>query len=209
MRIAVIGSGNVGAALGLGWARVGHTVTFGLRRPAEDPIRERAGAAQADIQLATVAEALRNDLIVLAVPYTALAGIIEQGPSLQGKILVDCTNPIGPGLTLSVGHTSSGAEQLAALAPGAKVVKAFNTTGYENMERPDYKEQKLAMFLCGDDADANATVATLAYDLGFDPVDAGPLSIARYLEPLAMLWIDMAIKQDKGRDFGFAFLRRS
>lgn len=119
---------------------------------------------------------------------------------------MDCTNPIGPGFALGVGHTSSGGEQLAALAKQARVVKAFNTTGFGNMRNPIYGSRSASMFFATDDREARNTASQLIRDVGFDPVYVGPLNQARYLEPMAMLWITMT--QEYGRDFVFTMLRR-
>jgi 8-hydroxy-5-deazaflavin:NADPH oxidoreductase len=105
-------------------------------------------------------------------------------------------------------HRDSAGETVARRAPGARVVKAFNTTGFNNMSDSGYPGGKLAMMVAGDDAEAKNVVLTLASDLGFDAIDAGPLSMSRYLEPMAMVWIKLAIAQKMGRDFGFAILRR-
>ena len=107
-----------------------------------------------------------------------------------------------------IGHTTSGAEQIAQWAVGAHVVKAFNTTGWQNMANPLYGSQGLTMLLCGDKAEPKKVVAVLAKQLGFEPVDVGPLKSARYLEALAMLWIDMAISQGFGTNFGFQLVKR-
>jgi predicted dinucleotide-binding enzyme len=107
-----------------------------------------------------------------------------------------------------IGHTTSGAEEIAHWADGARVVKAFNTTGWQNMADPLYGSQGLSMLLCGDDAPAKQLTADLARQLSFEPVDVGPLRSARYLEALAMLWINMAILQGFGTNFGFQVVRR-
>jgi predicted dinucleotide-binding enzyme len=200
MKIAVIGAGRVGATLGGRWAELGHEVTFGVR----DPSGERARAVNG----VPIADAVRPaDVVVLATPFNAVRDAIAACGDLVGKVLVDCTNPIGPD-GLLVGATTSGAEQVAAHAPGARVVKAFNTTGSENMADPEYPTSSLVMLLAGDDGDAKAVVERLAAELGFEAVDLGPLSTARYLEPFAMVWITLAMRQGLGRDIGFALLRR-
>ncbi len=200
MRIAMIGAGRVGATLGSRWAELGHEVKFGVR----DPGGERAQAVNG----IPIGEAARDaDVVVLATPFNAVADALAACGDLTGKILVDCTNPIGPD-GLLVGTTTSGAEQVAAHVPGARVVKAFNTTGSENMADPKYGDGALVMLLAGDDGDAKLTVGRLAAELGFDAVDLGPLTTARYLEPFAMVWITLAMRQGLGRDIGFALLRR-
>jgi predicted dinucleotide-binding enzyme len=134
---------------------------------------------------------------------------MEQMGNLRGNILVDCTNPIAPGLRLAVGHSSSGAEQLARWVQDTSVVKAFNTMGFETMGEPVFSGDAATTFICGDDMKANQTVADLAEEIGFETVITGPLKHARYLEPMAMLWIEMAMKQGHGRDIAFRLLHRS
>jgi hypothetical protein len=111
-------------------------------------------------------------------------------------------------MALAVGHTTSGGEQVAAWAKGAAVFKTLNTTGFGNMENPGGYAQKPVMFFAGDDPAKRAGVATLLSDLGFEPVDAGPLRNARLLEPYAMLWIDLALNRGQGSDIAFALMRR-
>ena len=122
---------------------------------------------------------------------------------------MDCTNPLKSDLSsLLIGHTTSAGEEVAKWAPGARVVKAFNTTGAPNMTNPKFGGARAAMFIAGDDAPAKATVKQLGEDVGFEMIDVGALAQARLLEPLAMLWIHLAFKQGLGRDFAFGLLRR-
>ncbi|MCL4303878.1 MAG: NADPH-dependent F420 reductase [Anaerolineae bacterium] len=209
MKIAMIGTGNVGRALGTGWAKKGHQVIFGSRDPYGEKVREVLAAAGANASAAGITEAgAAAEVIVLATPWNIMEQIVESLGDLAGKIVVDATNPIGPGFQLAVGVTSSGAEQIAGWAKGARVVKAFNTTGWENMADPIYHGQPITMFICGDDAGARAVVTGLAEDLGFEVTDTGPLSTARYLEPLAMLWIHLAMVQKQGRQMAFRIVKR-
>lgn len=209
MKIAMIGTGNVGRALGTGWAKKGHQVIFGSRNPHSEKVREVLAAAGANASAASIAEAgAAAEVIVLATPWNIMEQIVESLGNVAGKIVVDATNPIGPGFQLAVGMTSSGAEQIAGWAKGGRVVKAFNTTGWENMADPIYHGQPITMFICGDDAEARAVVAGLAEDLGFEVTDTGPLSTARYLEPLAMLWIHLATVQKQGRQMAFKIVKR-
>ena len=204
MKIAVIGAGNVGKALGKAWARRGHDVTYGVRQPGD--------AKYQGLKTAGVAEAARAaEAILLATPWDATEAALTAAGDLSAKLLLDATNPlaIGPqGMGLAVGHTTSGGEMVAAWAKGAVVFKALNTTGFNNMENSGGYAQKPVMFFAGDDTAKRATVAALIADLGYEPVDAGPLSNARLLEPHAMLWIDLALKRGQGRDIAFALMRR-
>ena len=160
-------------------------------------------------------EAVRQaDVVVLTVPWDSAQAALAAAGDLRGRVLIDATNPVpltpeGLRQGLVIGHTTSGGEQVACWANSARVVKAFNTTGANNMSDSRYAgHTHLMMPVAGDDAHAKATVMGLAGDLGFDPVDAGPLAMSRHLEPMAMLWIKLAIAQRMGRDFGFALLRR-
>lgn len=201
MKIGVSGAGNVGGELGRLWAAGGHQVTFGARDPAEK------GTAEG-VRVATIADAASPaEVVVLAVPWGAAREALAAAGDLSGTVLIDATNPLGPGLTLATGDLASGAEQIAAWAVGARVVKAFNSTGWNNFEQPQFGGQRASMLLCGDDAAARATVAQLAGAFGFEPVDCGPLANARHLESLALLWIWLAINGN-GRDIAFALLRR-
>jgi predicted dinucleotide-binding enzyme len=148
-------------------------------------------------------------MVILAVPYTAAQGVAGDIADWRQKILVDATNPLAPGLAgLSLGTNTSGAEQIAVAARGARVVKAFNTTGADNMADSAYAAGRIFMPVCGDDAEARARVLALASLLGFDAVDCGELKAARYLEPFAMTWIHLALKMGHGRRFAFARMTR-
>ena len=214
MKIAVIGAGNVGGTLGKRWARAGHEVTFGARDPADAKVSTLVRESGPSAKAASVPEAVRQAaVVVLTVPWDNARDAITAAGDLRGRILIDATNPVpltpeGLRQGLVIGHTTSGAEEVARWAEGARVVKAFNTTGWPNMADPLYGSQGLSMPLCGDDAEAKKVVADLARQLGFEPVDVGPLRSARYLEALAMLWIDMAILQGFGTSFGFQLVKR-
>ena len=209
MKIAVIGSGNVGGALGRRWAEGGHDIVFGSRDPEGQKVQALVKSIGSKACATSLADAAKwGEVIVLATPWSAAQQSIQAMGSLNGKILIDTNNPLGPNFTLSVGHTTSAAEQVAGWAPGARVVKAFNVTGSGNMSNPDYGGQKLSMFICGDDAAAKAQVAHLAEELGFDVVDCGALVMARTLEPVAHLWVSLAYAQWLGPNFGFKLLKR-
>lgn len=209
MRIAVIGTGKVGSTLGGRWARKGHEVTFGSRTPQSQKVTELLNRVGGNASAVSIKEAVSAcDVIVLAISWSVAEQVIKSADSWAGKILVDCTNPIAPGLQLSIGTTTSAGEQVAGWAEGAKVVKAFNTTGVENMADPIYDGQSTTMFICGDDENAKATVAELSEQLGFDVADTGPLAASRFLEPLAMVWIRLATTQGLGRNIAFKLMKR-
>ncbi len=207
MRIAIIGSGSVGSALGRTWSGVGHDVVFGVRNPDAPKmatlVTETGGSA------ADMAHACENaDVVVLAVPWSAVRDVVAAAGDLSGKVLFDCTNPlIGDLSGLEIGQSSSGGERLAEWAPGARVVKIFNTVGSNVMADPHFGEERATMIYCGDDAGAKAVGDRLARDAGFDPLDAGPLSYSRLLEPVALLWIRLAI-DGRDREFAFKLMRR-
>ncbi len=167
-----------------------------------------AAGTSASAALPAAAAALA-DVVVLATPGDTAVAVASALGDLDGRVLIDATNPILPALAgLSVGTDDSAAERIARAVPGARVVKAFNTTGSGNMEDPVYGDGRLAMFVCGDDADAKGVTRELAEQLGFEAVDCGPLKSARWLEPMAMLWVTLAYGLGNGPDFGFAVLRR-
>lgn len=210
MNIAILGAGSVGGTLGVAWARLGHTIAFGVRNPSSHRIRsllERAGPLT---RSATVREAcLEAPVIVLATPWEAAREVIDQAGDLSGRTLLDCTNPLVPGLSgLEVGTTTSGAEYVAEWAPGAQVVKIFNSVGYNVMADPRFGTDRAVMFYCGDSVGAKQTAAELASGIGFDPVDAGPLRQARLLEPFALLWITLSMQPSMNREIAFKLLRR-
>lgn len=200
-KIGIIGAGNVGGTLGRVWASRGHDVLFGVRDP---------GSAEPLGRMGTIAEAFAHgDILALATPWGATHDVLASAGDLSGKILFDCTNPLLPGLAgLEYGNTISGAEKVAEWAPGARVVKVFNTTGFNVMADPSFPGGPPAMLYCGDDAEAKAAAHQLAEEAGFEALDAGPLAQARLLEPYALLWITLAMKYGYGREIAFRLLRR-
>jgi NADPH-dependent F420 reductase len=207
MKLAIIGTGSVGGNLGKLLAAKGYSVTLGARDP-RSPKVTKLQEQSAGTAVKPVAEAIAgSDVVVLAIPWHAAEELVRAA-NLDGKILIDATNPIAAGLELALGHDTSAAEKIAAWAPGARVVKAFNTIGANNLENPRFGDDAATMFICGDDAQAKMVTAEMAEALGFEAVDAGPLSNARLLEPMAMLWIRLAMVEGQGRDIAFKLLRR-
>lgn len=206
--IAVIGTGSVGRTLGRAWVKAGHPVRFGSRRPDAEEVRLMLNQLGPGVRAESSADAAAEaGIVVLAVPWAAARGTVEACGDLAGKILVDCTNPLRPDLAgLDVGPDQSGAELVAEWAPGARVVKAFNTTGFNIMAQPELASGRAMMPVCGDDAEARGLVCELAREVGFEPLDAGPLREARLLEPMALLWIRLSMEH--GRDWAFSVVRR-
>jgi predicted dinucleotide-binding enzyme len=211
MKIGIIGSGNVGGALGGRWAKLGHEVIFGTRNPQGSEVQQLAAKASGKTSVAALADAAREgDVVLLSTPWPATQQIMAGLGNLSGKVLIDATNPLLPDLSgLTHGTTTSGGEQVASWARGARVVKAFNTVGANIMANPTFDGHKPLLFYCGDDAEAKQVVKKLIDELVFESVDAGPLTQARLLEPFALLWISMALVQGLGQDFAFELLRRN
>jgi 8-hydroxy-5-deazaflavin:NADPH oxidoreductase len=211
MQIAIIGAGNVGGALGKGWARAGHAITYGVPDPTETKHRATAQAA-GGAGLLPVPRAVQGaDAIVLAVPFDAVSDALVAAGDLAGRLVIDVTNPLrmgAAGLELSIGFDRSAAEHVASLAPGAAVFKTLNQVGFEVMENTAGYAAPPVMFVAGDDPARKPVVMGLVSDLGFHAVDAGGLRVARLLEPFGMLWIHMAINRNAGRDKAFAYLAR-
>lgn len=192
MKIGIIGKGNVGKALGAGLGRSGHQVRFGHRDPKE-----------------TVAAAASfGDLIILAVPYPAVkSAVAEVGAAADGKVLIDVTNPLTSNLELALGFSTSNAEEVQKMLPRAHVVKAFNTVFAENQSTGRVADHQLTAFVAGDNPEAKETVMQLTREMGYDPVDAGDLKSARYLEPMGIMIIGMAYKLGMGTHIGYRLLK--
>ncbi len=190
MRLAIIGAGNVGSSLAEAAAKAGHNVTLSAAHPAHAvEVAGKAGATPA----ASNAEAVEGaDVLVLAVPHAAVAEVAgELGSALAGKVVVDVTNPLDAAYTDLVTEGVSAAEVLQREITGSSVVKAFNTVFAARYANPTENGSPLDAFLAGDDAAAKATVADLASSIGFRPIDAGGLRMARSLEELALLNITL------------------
>jgi len=207
MKIAMIGAGNVGSALGRAWLRTGEDVIFGVPDPADPKY-----ALLPQERLHTPPEAARNaGVVALATPWPATETAVGKLGDLSGKILIDCTNPLGmgrQGLELVIGHGTSGGEQVAVWASGASVFKTLNQIGADSMDKVGLFPIRPVMFVAGDDEVSKPIVLELITKLGFQAVDAGPLQIARLLEPLGMLWIDQALNRGRGQNFAFALTDR-
>jgi hypothetical protein len=191
MRIGILGSGSMGGALGRRWAAAGHAVAFSYSR---DPARLRAlahGCGPSCRAASVRAAAEFGDAVLLATPWPRVEDVLnEAAGALEGKTLIDCTNPLNTDHTeLEIGHTGSGGETVAQLVPGARTVKAFNTVFARVLDGPWRPVEPATVPLCGDNDAAKAVVAGLAADAGLDAVDAGPLRQARGTEALALLEI--------------------
>jgi predicted dinucleotide-binding enzyme len=203
-RIAIIGAGNIGGALARLWTDAGQQVSVATREGSTP--KQIPGVSSGPAK----AVAGKADIILLAVPWAAAREALASCGDLAGKILVDCINPVLPTLEgLEFGGTTSAAEQLQELAAQMHVVKAFNTIGASLLGNATFDGLQADGYYCGDDAAAKSAVVPLIAAAGLRPFDAGPLRNARYLEAMAMLWIDLALKRGRGPTFGFRMLERA
>ena len=211
MHLAFIGFGNVGAPLAARLAERGHDVALAESKPGS-PSAAAALARSPQLRALPLPEALGGaEVVFLAVPFPAVEGILQPlAEALAGKVLVDCTNPVGPGLTHGLDSRRSGSEFIQALVPKARVVKAFSIYGFENFEDPAYPGYGVqpAMLFCGDDPAAKAQVRALIADNGFEPVDVGGLAQALHLEHMTLLWVRMVRVKGHSPNLVWAALRR-
>lgn len=211
MRIGILGSGLMGAKLGTILARAGHEVVFSYART-EQKLKKLARDAGENARAGTPREAAQGaDAVLLAVHWSRVVDVLKQAGDLSDKVIVTCSLPMDDGNTkLIVGNTSSGAEELAKKVAKARVVSAFNTVPSEvlfGVYEARRKKTHPSLVYCGDDAGAKETAAELIRDVGFDPVDVGPLRIARYTEPFALLVAELAYGGDGGPELAYRFER--
>lgn len=188
--IAIIGTGEVGSALGRRFGELDHVVVYGSRDPERDDVRRLVAATRGPARATSQADAVVNaDIVVLAIPWDAAREVTETLGDLSGRLVIDPTNPrrIDADGFRDYAFDGSNAERIAEWLPGADVVKAFSTLGAATMLEPSLAGGPVSIPLAGDDADAKRTVAALARELGFEPVDVGPLRFARVIEGLHFL----------------------
>jgi predicted dinucleotide-binding enzyme len=211
MQIAFIGYGNVGAPLADHLQQLGHQVTLAADDPASESLK-KALRRNAAFKAAPTRDAVRAaEIVFLATPFQANQAILAAiSGDLAGKVLIDCTNPVGPGLSHGLKSAESGSEAVQRLAPGARVVKAFSIYGFENFENNAYPvfNVKPAMMFCGDDAAAKATAAGLIAELGWEPLDVGGLEQALHLEHMTLLWVRMVRAGGRSPHLVWAALQR-
>jgi predicted dinucleotide-binding enzyme len=211
MKIAFIGIGRVGSALADHLAQLGHEVTIAARNPNSESV-QRAVAKNAALMVQPVVDAVSQaEVVFLATPFAATKSALASAGDLAGKVLIDCTNPVGPNLTHGLEKELSGGEYVQNLVPAAWVVKAFTIYGFENFEDsayPGYGDLEPAMLIAGNDAEAKETVSTLCRQLGWQPVDTGDISMSLHLEHMTLLWVKMGRVQGRGANFVWAMLTR-
>ena len=190
--IAVIGTGDVGSALGPEFAAQGHTIVYGSREPQRGKVKELVEKTGELASATTPADAAAQaDIVVLAVPGLMVEEITRSLGDLSGKIIIDPTNPLERRMNrLEHAVDTSNAEIIQAAAPGAYVVKAFNTLNWKTMVDPDSAGGAVSIPLVGDNERAKKTVADLVSGMGLEPIDVGPLRDARWVEGMLILWIN-------------------
>ena len=209
MRIGILGSGLMGGKLGTIFARAGHEVVFSYARDAKK-LDRLAREAKRKARAGTPAEAVKNaEAVLLAVHWSRVDDVLKQAGDLSGKVIVTCSLPMNADDTdLVIAHTSSGAEALARKLPKARVVSAFGTVPSEvlfGVFAARRKSVKPSLLYCGDDAKAKRVAAGLIRHAGFEPVDAGPLSTARFTEPFTLLIARLAYEGTKGPELAYRF----
>jgi hypothetical protein len=211
MRVGILGSGLMGGKLGTLFTRAGHEVVFSYARSTEK-LKRLARDAHGMARAGTPREAAQEaDALLLAVHWSRIEDVLKQAGDLSGKIIVSCSLPMNADDTeLVVAHTSSGAEELAKMVPKARIVSAFNTVPSEvlfGVYEAKRKASRPSLVYCGDDKSSKAVAATLIRDAGFDPLDVGPLRVARYSEPFALLVAQLAYEGKGGPQLAYRFLR--
>src|SRR5438132_4518530 len=210
MRVGILGSGLMGGKLGTIFARAGHEDVFSYAR-SEQKLKTLARDARGRARAGTPREAAQEaDALVLAVHWSRIEEVLNQAGDLSGKVIVTCSLPMNEDNTELVAHTSSGAEELAKMIPKARVVAAFQTVPSEvlfGVYEARRKASRPSLVYCGDDESAKGVAAGLIRDVGFDPVDAGPLRIARYTEPFALLIAQLAYEGEGGPELAYRFER--
>jgi predicted dinucleotide-binding enzyme len=209
MRVGILGSGLMGGKLGTLFARAGHEVVFSYARTMEK-LNKLAHDTGRNARPGTPAEAAREaEALLLAVHWSRVHHALKQAGDLSRKVIVTCSLPMNADETgLVVGHTSSGAEELARMLPQSRIVAAFHTVPSEvlfDVYDARAKPGRPSLVYCGDNKSAKAVAAELIRDVGFDPVDTGPLRVARYSEPFALLVAQMAYEGTAGPELAYRF----
>jgi predicted dinucleotide-binding enzyme len=211
MRVGILGSGLMGGKLGTIFARAGHEVVFSYAR-GEQKLRSLARDAGGKARAGTPRAAAQDaDAVLFAVHWSRRQDVLKQAGDLSGKVVVTCSLPMNEDNTeLVVAHTSSGAEELARMIPTARVVAAFQTVPSEvlfGVYESRRKAGRPSLVYCGDDEGGKGVAAGLIRDAGFDALDAGPLRIARYTEPFALLVAQLAYEGEGGPELAYRFDR--
>ena len=210
MKLTFIGSGNVGGALAVRLAEAGHEVVLAESKEGSASTAKVLGRSSRIVTKPSGAAVAGAEVVFLATPFNANEEVLAPlADALSGKVLVDCTNPVGPGLSHGLKSERSGSERVQELAPKAHVVKAFTIYGFENLENPKFPgfDGRPVMLYCGEDKSAKDRVATLIGDCGFEPLDVGGLPQALHLEHMTLLWVRMVRMNGHSPHLAWAALR--
>jgi len=199
----------MGGKLGTIFARAGHDVVFSYART-EQKLKTLAREAKGKARAGSPGDAARgSDVLLVAVHWSRVDDVLQQAGDVSGKVIISCSLPMNADDTgLVVAHTSSGAEELARKVPQARVVSAFGTVPSEvlfDVFKARRKATRPSLIYCGDDGKSKKVAARLIRDVGFDPVDAGPLRMARYTEPFTLLIAQLAYEGAKGPELAYRF----
>jgi len=212
VRIGILGSGLMGGKLGTIFAAAGHEVIFSYAR-SNAKLKRLARDAKGEARPGTPRDAAEEaDALLLAVHWSRIDDVLKQAGDLSGKVIVTCSLPMNARNTkLIVADTSSGAEALAKKVPKARIVSAFNTVPSEVLigvyAARRRKATRPSLVYCGGDESGKTVAAELIHDVGFDPIDAGPLRSARYTEPFALLMAQLAYEGEGGPELAYRFER--
>lgn len=210
MKIGIIGSGQMGSGLGDIWSKKGHAVMYSFSHSPEK-LKRLAGSGPNTSSGTPDQAVAHGDVVLLAVGWQSVHEAMTAAGPIRDKVVIDCTNPLNADASeLEIGLTTSGGEKIAKLFPEARIVKAFNTVYAEiyHSQSRFFGSRMPTMLYCGDDTGAKKIVSELIVEAGFEPVDAGPLSSSRYLEPLAMLMIRLGIMQGMGTNITLSLMQR-
>jgi 8-hydroxy-5-deazaflavin:NADPH oxidoreductase len=200
MKIGILGAGVVGQSFARALVPHGHSIILSSRTP-DSPGMQQIGQA-VGAQVGTVADTIAfGDTIAVALRWDAVPQVMRQG-DWSGKVIIDMTNRFGGE------YSQSAAQDMAELAPGGHVVKAFNTIGAEHYLNPVFDGRAATLFIAGDNPEAKRVVQDLAEQMGFEVIDAGDLAISAHLEALAAFWVHLAYRTSQGRNVAFKLLRR-
>ena len=201
MKIGVIGAGNIGGTLGAKWASRQHEVYFGVRNAQNASLLEKIGQMPQTVQVGHSAEAIAfADVITFAVPGASVEPIVTENlDNLRGKVIIDASNNMR-------GTSRHALGILRDQLPSAKLYRAFNTLGWENLENPDFEGTKADLFYCGDE-DAKNTVEQLIADVGLEPIYLGGTDRVDLVEGMTDMWFNLALKQQMGRRIAFKLLK--
>ncbi|HKJ30262.1 MAG TPA: NADPH-dependent F420 reductase [Balneolales bacterium] len=209
MHIGIIGTGNMGSALGKRFSDAGHQIFYGSIEPGT--AKSIADMMGSNVQGGSIANAADfGEALILAIPWVGVQNSIEEAGDLQGRVLIDCSNPFKPdSYDLVFGNDRSGAEFIAQKAKDAQVVKAFNTIFAQNIMRSDeFGDNQPSLFYCGDEDSAKDIIIELGEAINLDPIDCGDLSQARKLENMASLLFNLSDKREEGYKLAYSLLTR-